>query len=78
MLRAHASASRLAEQLLLLPDDEARLDVVYRRCLGRRPTQHERDVARRFLEGATKEEHRQRWAGWVRVLLASNEFVYVD
>ncbi len=73
----HASSLRLADRLLALPEG-ARLDEAHRRCLGRRPTQRERDVARRFLDGATGDERRQRWAGWVRVLLASNEFVYVD
>jgi hypothetical protein len=74
----HACSARLADRLLSLPDDSARLDEVYRRCLGRRPTAAERELARRFLDTTAGDERKQRWAGWVRVLMASNEFVYVD
>jgi hypothetical protein len=71
----HAASMRLAGALLALPEAD-RLDAVHRRCLGRRPTAVERALARRFLADGSDE--RQRWAGWVRVLMASNEFIHVD
>ena len=74
----HAKADRLAGRLLALPDDAARLDRVYRLCYGRAPSAAERRVAARFLTVDPKQTPRQRWSAWVRVLLASNEFLYVD
>jgi hypothetical protein len=72
----HARSSRLATRLLALPE-EARLTELYARCLGRPPTAREQGVAARFLAGAPGEKTR-RWAAWVRVLMASNEFLHVD
>jgi hypothetical protein len=74
----HVASADLAARLLTLPDEGARLDEVYCRCLGRRPTDREREAANRFLAGADGEERGKRWAGWVRVVMASNEFVYID
>jgi hypothetical protein len=80
----HAKSARLAERLLALPDDSARLDRLCRLCLGRPATPGEVHLAGRFLAGyavpATDEvgRRKQAWAAWVRVVLASNEFLYVE
>jgi hypothetical protein len=72
----HAKSTKLAERLLALPDETARLDRAYRLCFGRPPTDGERTVAQRFLSAS--KDPKQAWASWARVMLASNEFLYVD
>ncbi len=69
----HARASGLARRLAPLPDDAGRLDRACRLLFGRPPRDAERAVARRFLAARPND-----WAGFLRVLFASNEFVYVD
>ncbi len=78
----HARSASLAERLLRLPDG-ARLDRAARLLYGRPPTPREAEVAARFLasyaaDGPSAERQRTAWAAWLRVLLSSNEFVYVD
>jgi hypothetical protein len=73
----HHQAKALAVRLQALPDDAARLDRATRLLYGRAPTATEKAIAARFLSesAASKPEA---WAGWLRVLFASNEFVYLD
>jgi hypothetical protein len=73
----HARSAALAERLLPLPGDEVRLDRVYRLCLGRPPSEPEQRAAARFLAGYGAGP-KETWAAWVRVLMGSNEFLYVD
>ncbi len=73
----HAQAGRLAAELLGQPDDAKRVAFAYRRLLQRAPTEAESARAARFFASypGTPEEQ---WSAWLRVLLASNAFLYVD
>jgi hypothetical protein len=67
----HARARSLAAHLAPLGSDETRLQRAFLLLYGRPPRQHEIDAARNFLAGGD-------WPAWLRVMLAANEFVYVD
>jgi hypothetical protein len=77
---------RLAEELLRRPDldDAARVEALFLRVLGRPATARERERSRDFIrrvEEARRDEndHRMRaWQSLCRVLMASNEFLYVE
>ena len=77
----HAKAARLAARLTSLPDDPARLDRAFRLCFARGPTPAESETAARFLaayEANPGQNRAPAWEAWLRVLLTSNEFLYVD
>lgn len=73
----HKKSAKLAERLARLPSDAARLERVCRLCYGRPPTPGEQRVAERFVASGAANAS-QAWAAWARVMLASNEFLYVD
>ncbi len=69
-----SQAKAAAERLLMekLPSDEARLDRLYLRCLGRTPTAGERAIAAKFLAAtATPSEG---WAGLFHAVFACADF----
>ena len=70
--RAAAFQARLAGK-----GDGAKLQEAYRILFGRAPTQAESDKALEFLAGKSDSEF-TRWEQLAQVLLASNEFLYVD
>ena len=72
---AHARAASLAGRLAALPDDAARLDRTCRLLYGRPPGEGDRQIAGRILTG---DDRKAAWAAWLRVMFASNEFLYVD
>ncbi len=82
----HRQAEIVAARLLEESDDEQRLRSLYRTVLQREPTSSERDRARdfllRYLEvlGDVAEHNRPAlaWGAFTRVLLSSNEFLYLD
>jgi hypothetical protein len=74
----HRKSQRLAERLAALPDDMARLEQACRLCYGRPATVEERRLAERFLAKYPAGDRTRAWAAWARVMLASNEFLYVD
>ena len=75
----HAKANSLATRLLKLENDEIRLERAYRLMVGRSPSAREREVNRQFVqETQGPDRERNAWAAWLRVMFASNEFVYVD
>jgi len=82
----HEQSERIAERLLAEPDETHRLDATFRLVFQRTPTIAERDRARRFLtayaaelpNAAAAERSRLIWAALARVLLGSNEFIYLD
>ncbi|MDB5313793.1 MAG: Planctomycete cytochrome, partial [Gemmataceae bacterium] len=80
----HAKSARLADRLTVLPDPATRLDRLHMLAYGRLPTADERRVATKFLAAyggpgaGDKDRDRRAWAAWVRVVFASNEFLYVD
>jgi hypothetical protein len=69
-------------------DDRTRMTLLYERCFGRSATESEQDRAARFLANfkAVHPLHDQSsqavtldaWTAFSHVLLASNEFVYVQ
>ena len=81
-----ARAESLVRRLDPLPDDSARLNLAYSFCFGRVPEPDEIATAERFrasyadgLEsGDEGQRRRAAWTAWMRVMLASNEFLYVD
>ncbi|MEZ6131073.1 MAG: PSD1 and planctomycete cytochrome C domain-containing protein [Planctomycetaceae bacterium] len=73
----HAQAAKLAAAILETPGDEARVRQVYRRLFQREPTQSERQRAAKFLDHYPGEA-REKWSALSRVLLASNEFIFVE
>ncbi len=73
----HTQAATLASTLLKAPDDETRLLQVYGTLFQREPSQAERERVRRFLENYPGEPV-EKWSALSRVLLASNEFLYVE
>ena len=67
---AKAAAERLLAEKL--PSDDARLDRLYSRCLGRAPTAGERAIARKFL--ARAHAPTDGWAGLFHAAFAGGEF----
>ncbi|OWK43152.1 PSD1 and planctomycete cytochrome C domain-containing protein [Fimbriiglobus ruber] len=82
----HARAASLAKTLTTLPDGNTRLDRACKLLYGRPPTDREKAAAARYVEtavadaksGSPEEKRRAAWAGWTRVMLCTNEFLYVD
>jgi cytochrome c553 len=85
----HEQSQRLARELLAAETSApARLRLAYFRTLGRAPSDAERAQASAFLARYERTLAREdvpaagrpaeAWAGLARVLLASNEFLYVD
>ena len=82
-------ADQLFEQLRMLPDNEVRLDRVYRLLFGRSPELYEREIAARFLRPDSTEPTASalvertelqdgHWKDFVQALLGLNEFHFVD
>ena len=82
----HGCAERAAAAAIESGSTKGAVDRLYRRCLGRAASDAEQQQARDFLAVYTAEleslpaENRplQALAAWARVLLASNEFLYVE
>ena len=83
----HREADRLARRLLAeIGDDAARIEAAHQLLFGRPASEAERTASQHWLGryherlGAVPEDQRlaAAWAGFVRTLLASNEFIYVD
>lgn len=73
----HEQARRIAESLTPIDTDEARIDSLYRRLYQRTPLAAERDQLLSFgraYPGSPVEQ----WSAIARVMLASNEFLFVD
>ncbi len=81
----HDECGHLAERLLTgEPSDDAnRVAHLYRRALGRPPSAAETarslEFVKRYAQAAERDDARHRaWLGLCRVVLSSNEFIYVD
>jgi hypothetical protein len=80
--QSRALSARL--QQANLPDDEARVDCLYRWVFGRAATERERGLGRAFVskslpEGVSATEVKlTRWEQLSQALLSTNEFVFVD
>ncbi len=73
----HSQASKLAEQTIVLQNSHSRVNSLYERLFQRLPTPEERDRTLRFADTYPGTEL-ERWSALARVLMASNEFMYVD
>ncbi len=73
----HEQAAKFARLLMSLPDDEARLTQACRTLFLREPSGAERERMRRF-QSSYPGEPLEKWSAFARVLLASNEFLYVE
>lgn len=78
---------KLAEELLRMPDDDARIETLWIRLHGRPPRSDQRDRAIRYLEEidnvlpADQPPHQRTAAAWTslcRTLIAGSRFSYVD
>jgi hypothetical protein len=68
------AAERLALSVKERPSlktDEARLDYVYRKLIGRPPSSQEKELALNYIKSSS-------WGNFLQVLLCTNEFMYVD
>ena len=73
----HASANLTASNYLENPSKPAPIPGLYRLIFQREPTMAELGVTNKFLESYEGTEL-EKWQAICRILLASNEFVYVD
>ncbi len=67
----HASAEKLSARLATAPTDRDKLDLVHRILFGHPPTEDQLTDATEFLRDNP-------WPALCRVLLSSNEFLFVD
>ena len=70
-------ARQLAGRVAAEPDDSARIVACYRLLYGRDPTTAEIELGKRFLAGDATSSA-VRWKMYAQVLLAANEFQFVD
>ena len=82
---AHQQATGIAGQLTDLPADLAtRVNWAYELIFSRPPTAEEIDRAAvylekvRTLEGQDADWQQQAWSGYLRGMISSNEFIFVD
>lgn len=71
VLQAAERIARAVDRDPSLTSDEARLDHVYRKLIGRPPSAPEMQLARAYVKEAS-------WGNFLQVLLCTNEFMYVD
>jgi len=82
----HAQAEKIAAAVLMKPDDGARLDELYRLAFQRPPTAKVRETAITFLAKYTASltdvpaaaRPKVALSALVRILLASNDYLYVE
>jgi Protein of unknown function (DUF1553)/Protein of unknown function (DUF1549)/Planctomycete cytochrome C len=82
----HTKSEHMAARLMSLPNDAARVDRTFRLMFSHAPTDEQLASAARFVadytaslpNGSLEEKNRQAWAAYVRVLMSSNEFSFVD
>ena len=73
--RAEALARRLAKDE---PNDADRIHLAYRLLFSREPSPRETEIGLAFLGEARDASGTAAWTQYAQVLLASNEFLYVD
>ena len=82
----HAKSDHMATRLMTLPDTAARVDQAFRLMFSRPPTEREQASSSQFLadyaanlpDGTSEDKPRRAWAAYARVLMSSNEFLFVD
>ncbi len=73
----HAQAAGLVEMSFQTPDEESRIMQLYRKLFQREATPVERQRAVKFLYSYPGDA-KEKWSALSRVLLASNEFLFVE
>jgi hypothetical protein len=81
----HAHAEKVANHLLTKPESE-RIEVMFRLTLQRSPTDHDRKLVLSFHDRyhlsvqatSANTQTQQAWATLTRIILASNEFLFVE
>lgn len=73
----HEQAAGFANRLLKSPDDGARFELAFRLLYQREATSQEAAQAENFTSQYPGSEQ-EKWAGYARVLLAANEFLFLD
>ena len=69
----------LARRLMALSDDRARVIQAYELCFARPPSSEEIDLTLGYLARFRRElPEAEAWASVAKVLMSSNEFVYID
>jgi hypothetical protein len=75
----HEQAHRLSEQLSKAkPTDAERIDLAYRMLLARPPTADELALGQEYLTKRNEQKDPAPWESYVRALLRTNEFVYLN
>lgn len=80
-IQDRAAALAKLDQVKSANSDEARIQVLYRRAFGRSPNSSELDVALRYVRSQSANSKTSKTTVWQKlshVLLAANEFVFVD
>jgi hypothetical protein len=73
----HEQAASLSQRVMKPSDERERVDHAFRILYQRQPTSSEQGQAQSFISqypGSMQEK----WTGYVRVLLAANEFMFLD
>lgn len=73
----HEQARAIADEIVNADQESDRTEVVYRRLLQRSPSAEERTAAMKFVSDYSADPQ-SNWAAWIRVMMASNEFIYLD
>jgi hypothetical protein len=73
----HSQAAAFAAQLINLPNDDERINSMFQKLFQRPPTLMEQETAIGFLDQYPGEAN-EKWSALARVLMASNEFLYLD
>ena len=74
--RSESLAKRLAADVA--GDDAERIQLAYRLLYAREPTSRETEIGLAYLGDSTGAERAAAWTQYAHVLLASNEFLFVD
>lgn len=74
----HEQAALVAQRIMSCCDDDTRrIDLIFQLLFQRSPTDRQRDLAIEFLN-RYEDQLIDRWAGFTRILMSSNEFIYLD
>ena len=74
--QADALADRIAADAP--SDDGERINRAYQRLFARLPTDRERQIGLDWIGGTTDDDRKAAWQQYAHMLLASNEFLFVD
>ena len=73
----HAQAADFSKRILKFSDDQRRLGFAFQTLFQRDPLEDEERLAAGFLQTYPGDLN-EKWSGYARILMSSNEFVYLD